>query len=136
MVQESSMYGAVYIETAGVDARHTDALEALLALCRLLGLTYTISRAETRHDGQPGPGSITVKLTTIGPLDYFVPREQRQEYIYVGLPETGAAEVLMSAMTMAVRHLKDNAEAYRQGFHRLWEEKTGASWLAGKEAAP
>jgi hypothetical protein len=104
-----STYGTIAFPSPGPPARHTDALEALLALCRSLGLRYTL---------EPLPrDAVHVTLTQDGPLDAFAPYTTRRTYRVAGLPGCAAPDVIRIAMTLALRDLRANAELYRRQVH-------------------
>jgi hypothetical protein len=68
---EESNYGKVCIETKGADARDTDALECLLALCRTIGLRYQITET-----GIPSwPYLVSVSWSS-WPTDFYEPRKR------------------------------------------------------------
>ena len=104
-----STYGTIAFPSPGPRARNTDALEALLALCRSLGLHYTLE--------QPPSGGTHITLTQDGPLDAFAPYTTHRTYSVVGIPGCAAPEVLRMAMTLALRDLRANAELYRRQVH-------------------
>jgi hypothetical protein len=104
-----STYGTIAFPSPGPRARNTDALEALLALCRSLGLHYTI----VHHLSD----AIHVTLTQDGPLDAFAPYTTRRTYHVAGIPGCAAPDVLRIAMTLALRDLRANAELYRRQVH-------------------
>jgi hypothetical protein len=125
----NSMYGTVAIETKGVDARNTDALECLLALCRVIGLRYEITQNDKEFPNYP----YFVRLTWSGwPVDFFEPRKREGGYTtYCKHPVDG----LSSAIRSAVNDLCRNGESFRSGFIDFYQQITGRDWLAGRENA-
>jgi hypothetical protein len=114
------MYGEVAIETKGVEARKTDALECLLALCRVLGLYYEISQQGTPEH----PYLVRVKWSN-WPVDFFEPRVQHGSFSTCCKdPVDGIQQGIIAAM----HALRSNGEQFRSAFMEYWLEKTGKEW--------
>lgn len=115
----------VLIPTAGVEARNTDALECLLALCRVLGLQYEVSEKGTTEY------PYLVKVSWSGwPVDFFEPRKREGSYSTCC---KDPVEGLRSGILSAVNALQRNGEQFRRGFMDYWLKDTGRDWLAGRD---
>lgn len=117
----------VSIKTAGVEARNTDALECLLALCRVLGLQYEISEKGTPEY------PYLIKVSWAGwPVDFFEPRSRSGSYSTCC---KDPVEGLRSGIVSFVNSLQRNGEQFRSGFMQYWLKDTGRDWLVGKNDA-
>lgn len=116
-------YGIVEVPRAGVDARETDALEALLALCRIMGLHYKIEAAAYM------PGTFVITLSWHDwPTDFFVPCKRDGQVVYIGA--TSVVSGLTSAIQMAVDSLRNNGNSFSRAFQEHYKQETGREWSA------
>lgn len=120
----AGVYGVVTIETKGVKARKEDALECLLALCRVIGLKYEISK-----NGTPEYPYLVRVTWSDWPTDFFEPRSRRGGFSTCCKdPVDGLTSGIFSAVTA----LELNGASFRSGFLDYWKQVTGRDWLAGR----
>ena len=115
-------YGSVRdVDRAGMDKADEDALECLLALCRIMGIRYDI------HLSNPAKGWYTIKVSwTDWPTDFYAPC--RRDGCRTTLCVTHVVRSLRSTVVAAVSQLRSNAEQFSASFKRYWLERTGCEW--------
>lgn len=124
-VTASDFYGDVQVESLGPAARNVDALEALLALCRTLGLHYKIWQGPAIY----GPADYVyhAEVEWHGwPTDFHVPRSKDGKRAESS--NTSCADALSKAMTAAIQYLMTEAECFSAGFKDSWKADTGSEW--------
>lgn len=121
----------VEIETPGPDSRDTDALESLLALCRLLGLNYQVRLSDSDKDIAIGnisnwPYRAVVSYSN-WPVDFYAPITRARRH---GRLDKTPAGALRFAISDAISNLKRNAEIFSWLYQKDWQAAYGKPWSA------
>ncbi len=107
----------VNIPSLGVDARDTDALECLLALCRVMGLGYKIDLYKDKY-------SATVYWNDL-PTDFFDPKVRFGSCAIVNA--SNPVDALRGCIDMVFCEVCSNGEMFSRLYKDHWE-KVGGEW--------
>ena len=108
----------VNIPTKGVDARDEDALECLLALCRIMGLGYEINKYKDKYQA-------TVYWTDL-PTDFYEPKKRDGSCGIVN--SKNAVDALRGSIQMVFSEVVRNGEMFSMLYRQQWKEETGHDW--------
>jgi hypothetical protein len=123
MGNEESFYQDVYVDHPGPDQRDTDPLEALLALCRLMGLRYQIKKVDDYQI--KGTQYIAHVGWTDQPTDFYQPVSRDG---VIGRYGKTPVDALRSAISDYVSILTKNANMFSMIYREDWKAKYGREW--------
>lgn len=117
------------IERAGVEKRDVDAFEAMLALCRVMGLRYEIKVIEG-YKAEDGIPRYSVNVSNKHwHCCFFAPTQMGVSSGVFGATKERIVWHLQQAICYAVSDLDRNAGAFASAFARDWNERTGQDWI-------